>query len=377
MIPLRIPNSLNFIKQMIVCFTFFFIPLLLFDLGFDGLQIGILMSTFTIVTLFSSFPIGIINDRLSIKYVIITGMLLESLFFAGLYAFSDFWLIVPIFMAGGLGGNMIDTSIRSLTFKALDPRKKGKRLGIYQLASTGGSGVGIVMGGILLYSMNFGSVLLISAGAFLFMALLSYLISEAKIERFPLAEYKSIILKKSTAIFLLPLFLFGVHWGAEQTSFSLFLREELGLGLVASGIYIGVPVLILAAISLLTGMRIDRTGSNRATFFLGIIISGFGHIFMAHPFVPISFLSRVVHEIGDALAMVSWNVSFYKIFKVDRVAGETSMAYTIMIMGGVLGSLVFGPIGFAYGFQWPFIASGVLSLISFVILFSCRKKVNF
>ncbi|MBN2330887.1 MAG: MFS transporter [Candidatus Aenigmarchaeota archaeon] len=377
MLPLRIPNGLNFFKQLLISFTFFFLPLYLFDLGFDGLQIGILMSIFNIVNLFSSFPIGIINDKLSIKYVIIFGMLLESLFFAGLYLYTDFLLIIPFFIAGGLGGNMIDTSIRSLTFKALGPGGRGRKLGIYQLASTGGFGIGIVLGGFMLASLDFSGVMLITSAAFLLLALVSYIITESRIGRFPLREYRSIILRRSTAIFLLPLFLFGIHWGAEHTSYSLFLREGLGLDLGGIGIYMGIPVMVLAVVSMIAGSRIDKTGNNKVFFFAGLVISGIGHIMMAYPVVPVSFMFRVLHEIGDAMAAVGYNVSFSKIFKVERVAGETSIAYTVMIMGAVFGSLVFGPLGFAYGFSYPLIISGALSLLSFAILFSFRNRVHF
>jgi MFS family permease len=93
--------------------------------------------------------------------------------------------------------------------------------------------------------------------------------------------------------------------------------------------------------------------------------------------VPISFISRVMHEIGDGLVFVSYYYSFSKIFKIERVAGETSAAMTIMIFGAVLGSLVFGPLGYAYGFAWPFIISGALSLLSFALLFSLKNKVDF
>ncbi len=377
MLPLRIPNGLNFFKQFLISFTFFFLPLFLFDLGFDGLQIGILMSIFNVVNLFSSFPIGIINDKLSIKYVIITGMLLESVFFAGLYYFTDFWIIIPFFIAGGLGGNMIDTSIRSLTFKALGPGGRGRKLGIYQLASTGGFGIGIVLGGFMLAALDFPIVMMITSASFLLLAFISYIITESRIERFPISEYRNIILKRSTAIFLLPLFLFGIHWGAEHTSYSLFLREVLGLDLGGIGVYMGIPVIILAVVSLIAGTRIDKTGNNKVFFFAGLVVSGLGHILMAYPVVPISFMFRILHEIGDAMAAVGYNVSFSKIFKVERVAGETSIAYTVMIMGAVVGSIVFGPVGFAYGFSYPLIISGVLSLLSFAILFTLRKKVDF
>ena len=377
MIPLKVPNGLNFAKNFLASFTFFFLPLLLFDLGLDGLQIGILLSSATFITLFSSFPIGIINDRLSIKYVVIAGMLLESAFFAGLYAFKDFWLILPFFVAGGLGSNMIDTSIRSLTFKALSPEKRGKWLGILQFTGTGGFSIGVMLGGFMLYSMNFSGVLLLSAVAFLAMAFVSYFVAEAKKGKFPLREYKSIVLRKGTIIFLLPLFIFGLHWGAEHTSYSLFLREELGLGLIESGIYIGVPIMVLAVVSVVAGLRIDKTGSHKAPLFMGFIISGFGHVMMAYPIVPVSFVFRVVHEIGDALAMLSYNVSFSKIFKVDRVAGETSIAYTIITIGGILGSLIFGPLGYTYGFAWPFIISGLLTFVSFALLLLFRERADF
>ena len=374
---LRIPNSISFSKQFLIGLTFFSLPLLLFDFGFDGLSIGILMSVFSMVSLFSSFPIGAINDRLSIKYVIIIGMLLESVFFAGLYAFRNFWVMLLFFLAGGLGGNMVDTSVRSLTFKALGHERRGKKLGFYQVATTGGFGTGIILGGLLLFSFRFSGVLLISSAACLALALASWLIADVERIKFPISEYREIILRKGTALFLLPLFIFGIHWGAEHTSYSLFLRQTLGLDYFWSGIYMGIPILFLVAASVLTGMRIDRKGGHRQALFSGIVLSGLGHIMMVLQPAAVSFIFRLIHEIGDGVAAVSYNLSFSKIFKVERIAGETSAAVTVMVIGNVLGALAFGPLGYAYGFGWPLVISGVLSLVSFAALFLVRKRVDF
>jgi len=374
---LRIPNSISFSKQFLIGLTFFSLPLLLFDFGFDGLSIGILMSVFSMVSLFSSFPIGAINDRLSIKYVIIIGMLLESVFFAGLYAFRNFWVMLLFFLAGGLGGNMVDTSVRSLTFKALGHERRGKKLGFYQVATTGGFGTGIILGGLLLFSFRFSGVLLISSAACLALALASWLIADVERIKFPIREYREIILRKGTALFLLPLFIFGIHWGAEHTSYSLFLRQTLGLDYFWSGIYMGIPILFLVAASVLTGMRIDRKGGHRQALFSGIVLSGLGHIMMVLQPAAVSFIFRLIHEIGDGVAAVSYNLSFSKIFKVERIAGETSAAVTVMVIGNVLGALAFGPLGYAYGFGWPLVISGVLSLVSFAALFLVRKRVDF
>jgi len=374
---LRIPNSISFSKQFLIGLTFFSLPLLLFDFGFDGLSIGVLMSVFSVVSLFSSFPIGAINDRLSIKYVIIIGMLLESVFFAGLYTFRNFWVMLLFFLAGGLGGNMVDTSVRSLTFKALGHERKGKKLGFYQVATTGGFGTGIILGGLLLFSFKFSGVLLISSAACLALALASWLIADVERIKFPISEYREIILRKGTALFLLPLFIFGIHWGAEHTSYSLFLRQTLGLDYFWSGIYMGIPILFLVAASVLTGMRIDRKGGHRQALFSGIVLSGLGHIMMVLQPASVSFIFRLIHEIGDGVAAVSYNLSFSKIFKVERIAGETSAAVTVMVIGNVLGALAFGPLGYAYGFGWPLVISGVLSLVSFAALFLVRKRVSF
>ena len=377
MASMRVPNALSFQKQILIGLTFFFLSLMLFDWGFSGLQIGILMSAISFVQLFSSFPIGAINDRLSIRAVIITGMLLESAFFAGLFLFRDFWLVLFSFIAGGLGGNMIDVSVRSLTFKVLGNDGKGRKLGIYQIATTGGFGVGTTLGGLLLFGMSYSGVLLLTSVAFLLLAAASAMIPDVERIRFPMRDYRKIILRRSTALFLLPLFLFGIHWGAEHTSYSLFLRQDLGLGLLYSGLYMGIPVIILAAVSLYIGKRIDRKGEHhRTAFFAGLLLSGFGHIMMIFPPAPLSFAFRVIHEIGDGMAAVSYNLSFAKIFKVERIAGETSAAYTVMIIGNILGSLTFGPLGYAYGYAWPLAISGAVTLVSLAVLYLSRNRIG-
>jgi MFS family permease len=375
---LRISNTLNMTKQFLVGLTLFFLPLMLFDMGFSGLEIGIFMSTFTVVALFSSFPIGVINDRLNVKYVVAAGMLLESLLFAGLAYAADFWTLLILFVAGSLGGCMIDTSIRGFTFKSVDVTTRGRKLGTYHSLFTGGFGASIVLGGLLLYSMDFVSVLLITSLAFVFMAAVSAgLLSEARKVRFPLGDYRKVILSRYTLLFFIPLFIFGMHWGAEHTSYSLFLRETFGLGLAESGLYMGIPIVILSFAAFYAGTLVDRKVSHRKFFFGGFLISGVGHILMTFPVLPLSFIFRVIHEVGDGLAGVGYYVSFSKLFKKERVSGESGFGYSVIATGATIGSLIFGPMGYEYGFQWPLIVSGMLSIASVLLLFALRKRMDF
>lgn len=377
MVSLKIPNGLFLVKQILVSLTFLFIPLFFFDLGFSGLQIGVLMSSITVVAIFSTFPIGVINDKFSIKYVTVLGMLFESVMFFGLYMFTDFLTILVFFILGALGGNMIETSIRGLTFKVTESGCKGKRLGRFQAVASGGSGIGVLIGGLLLFTFKFSGVLLMSAITFLVLAVFSLLITEVKKVSFPMRDYKSIIMKRETVLFLLPLFVFGFHWGAENTSYALFLREGLGLGFAGSGIYMSIPIIVLSLTALKVGSFIDRKGGNRKIFFIGMMISGIGHVLMTTQIIPLSFIFRLIHEIGDGLTFVSYYVGFSNIFKTERISGEASIATSIMMMGAAVGSLIFGPMGHAYGFSWPLIISGALSIVIVFILFPVRKNLNF
>ncbi|MFH0956847.1 MAG: MFS transporter [Candidatus Aenigmatarchaeota archaeon] len=374
---LAVPNALNAGKQALVSMTFFFLPVMLFGMGLSGLQIGILMSVLTVVIFLSSFPIGVINDRLSIRYVMMLGMFLESAFFFGLSFARGFPELLLVFIVGGLGGNMVDTSIRSLVFKKAEDSVRGRKLGFYQFVSSAGSGAGTLLGGTLLWLLSFNGALIISAGAFLVMGIASLLVADTVREKFPLRQYGRVILRKTSVLFFLPLFILGLHWGAENTSYAMFLRSSLGLDLFLSGIYMGIPIILLGVVSLSAGRLIDTKGSARKTFILGFFLSGAGHILMTVNNVPLSFAFRLVHEVGDGLAMVSYLVIFAKMFKKESIAGETGAASAVILFGSALGAIVFGQVGYALGFAWPLIISGALTIASVAIILIAGKRISF
>lgn len=374
---LAVTQSLNVSKQFMISVTFFFLPLMLFDMGLSGLEIGILMSFVTITTFFSTFPIGVINDKLSTKYVILIGMFLEAAFFLGLATASGFPALLLLFVTGSLGGSMIDMSIRSIVFKRAGESARGRKLGFYQFLTSAGSGAGTLIGGMLLYMIDFKGALIFSSIAFAVMGAASFLITDTKRGKLPLREYSRSILRKSTVLLFLPLFIFGLHWGAEDTSYALFLRQSLGLNLVSSGIYMGLPIVILGAISLIAGRKIDNSGSARKTFILGFLVSGAGHILMTVNNVPLSFSFRVMHEIGDGLAMVSYLVIFAKTFGKESIAGESGAATAVMMFGAAMGAVIFGQVGYAYGFAWPLIISGVMTIASVALIVIAGKRISF
>jgi predicted MFS family arabinose efflux permease len=47
---------------------------------------------------------------------------------------------------------------------------------------------------------------------------------------------------------------------------------------------------------------------------------------------------------------------------VERIGGSASLISLITTLGVLAGSLIFGPLGAGYGYAWPLIVSGVISL---------------
>jgi MFS family permease len=369
MTSLKIPNTLNFFESFIVNFIVWFLPLLFVDLGFSGLEIGILVSVFTVVSLLTSFPIGVINDRLSIREAILAGFLLLAIFLFGIFTVKGFWPFLLFYAIGGLGGNMVYVSVRGLTMKVAGRKDRGKRIGIFQFAATLGGAAGSLLGGLLLYMLNFNLTIVAGAMLMLFMALLSLSVPRMKIERFPLIEYGRSVLKKPVLIFILPLFLFGMHWGAELTSYSLFLKNNLGLDLFWSGLYMGLSLVPMALAAYVAGRRIQGNGGLvKMIFFSGILLSGLMHILMVVPNPQLSFIFRTIHEIGDGMVMVSYYVILSGMFRKKSISGETGLAHTITTLGSVAGALAFGIMGPALGYGMPFVVSGVLSLVCLAFL---------
>jgi predicted MFS family arabinose efflux permease len=51
-----------------------------------------------------------------------------------------------------------------------------------------------------------------------------------------------------------------------------------------------------------------------------------------------------------------------RLFHVDRIGGSASLISLTTTMGVFAGSLIFGPLGAAHGYQMPLIISGAISL---------------
>ncbi len=355
--------AMNFLSRVFIGFSFVFVAVYLLDTGFSGLETGFLMALLAVTSLFISLPVGIINDRLDIRYTILLGYFLSFSFFIAIANSSEFWLFVPAFFIGGMGFNIIETSYRNYVFKDREPRHEGGKFGTFTLWDTFGTFTGSILGMVLVFVLGFPTTFMIIGIYFLVLMPLVFLMEPVSVARTKLVQYERDFLRPNNILLAIILFLFATHWGAERTSYGLFLRDVLNLNEINMGLYAAFAILFLGIAAFFFGSRIDRRTDFRKLFLIGLLLSGMTHILMTIPNVYVSFLFRAIHEAGDGIQRVSTFFWLRKKFRTTRLGGDSGIFFVIMTLGEFTGSIIYGPIGFAYGYSMPLILSGITTII--------------
>lgn len=359
--------------------TFFFPLFFKNEMGFSGAQIGWLYALGSATAFFTILPVGFINDKLQGRKLGMLGVLLICIGYILIPHMTQFSQIVMIFMTFSFGNTLFYLSIDSLIHKVRETEKRGQYYGAYNAMHISGVGLGMITGGALLNILSFDAVFHISAVLYGIMVLGSFALPPIKIGKVALVQYSKDIFRTDVLIFLFILFAFSLHFGAESTSYGLFLRENLGLSRFHMGLYMAGEAAALAIASITFGKAIDRGKIGIIhVFIIGMILSGVTHISMTTSNITLSFLSRTVHGVGDGAMFVFLFLGVSKFFEKERLGGNNGITSFIIKVGVITGSLIFGPLGASMGYQFPLIYSGTMEIMGVVIfLLFLRKKFAF
>ena len=360
-------------SAVIAC-IYFLLPLYLKGgLQFTGGQIGLLYAVLSLNAILVSFPVGVIGDRYPARILTRVGLAGTAASLWGLSVVGSFWPFLAVFLAFGLSSQLFRLSLDTLLFKE-DHGDAPRRLGHYNAMRMGGMMVGVLLGGAAYYWLDFTATLkLFSLGLLLLIAPTVWLPVTGGV-RTPLFEYGRDFLAPPVLFFATWLFLFTLHWGAEATSLSLFLEKNLGLSPLGVGAYMAGEFGVVALTAYLYG-RFWAGRLKPLTFLaLALVFSGAGHIMMTYPVLPWSFAWRAVHGFGDGLILMETYATITRLFHVDRVGGNASLISLTTTLGVFAGSLIFGPLGAAYGYQVPLIASGAISLALLPLAYAGLKE---
>jgi predicted MFS family arabinose efflux permease len=359
---MRRVHAVNFVRTMAVTTVAFLAPLRFLRLGFDGVGIGVIVAVFAAAPIVFSFPTGWMNDRLSMKKVILAGLLAMSAAFVAVGYVRSVAPMAAIFLLVGVANSAINVSINSLYYKdgaATDPnRKYGHFIGWLSL----GPPTGLLLGSLLTGVSGFRTLLWAMAGLTALAATAVGGFGEEKFEAVSFREYRFSVFNRRTLLFSAFLVLLALHWGTELTVYGPFLRTRFGLGDSGVALYMAGAYLALSLAAFLVGRLRYDARRNRRLFLLGMVVSGAGLVLMTVGDVRLSFLFRFLHEGGDGLMGAFAVLTISRLFERRTVGGGAGILSALQTSGHMAGSLAFSWLGFRAGFQVPMIVAGAILL---------------
>jgi MFS family permease len=355
-------HFINFCRKLTVNSILFLIPIHFLKLGFTGWQIGFVTAFYAISPLVFSFPAGWINDHLSIMKMIRGALLLvsSSLFLIG--RTNNFLLLAGVFLIMGISNNALDVSTNSLFYKDERQMDQNKKYGQLSFWLAMGMAVGTFAGGFLTQYASFKIMFSIYSGFMFLILFFTGNIGPEQFDRVTLKEYRLELVNRKTLLFMIMIFVLTLHWGAENTVYSPFLKDFFQLNNLQVSLYISIPLFFLALSAFLISLRKYNPRVNKRLFLFSLTISGLGLILMVNKSLPISFVFRVVHEIGDGLMGALIVLYISRLFQKRSIGGSSGILLAVMTTGHMVGSFLFSTIGFRYGLHLPFIISGFLLL---------------
>jgi len=353
-------HFVNFTRKFTFISVVFLIPLHFLKLGFNGWQIGFILAVYAVAPLVVSFPTGWINDRLSMAGVIRGALLAQGILLILAAATRNFPLMTAVFLLLGTANNVLDVSLQSFFYKDETAMDQNRKYGEYTFWMGLGPALGVVAGGVLTNVAGFETVLVAFGGATILVFLAVGSFDHQKFHAVSIRDYGRDIFRGKTLLFVVFLFILALHWSVEGTVYSPFLERNLGLGSFPAAAYIGGGLLFLAVAAVLFGGVKFDARLNKRMMLVSMFLSGAGFVLMTVRPPALSFFFRVVHDVSDGMMGVTIAVFISRLFGRRTIGGSAGVLLSIQILGQMTGSLVFAPLGYRFGLQYPFLVCGSL-----------------
>jgi len=344
--------------------------------GYSHFQVGVLVAVFPLVSLVLMIPFGIFVDRIAPKKLVITSLFIFAAGLAGLLAVQDFWQTLGFVALGGAGNALFNNALPALYFKSLGDKIRGFKLGIFNAALLIGYGLGPFFGGFIMpvYGMN--GVIVFSMLGLVPSFVLCLFLNDVPGSMVRLSDYRTDLSSKSAIVFIILVFLFSLHAGAEQSSFSLYLNKEVGLDDSMVGLLFFIHADVMAILAVFNGIIGDRFNARgrglAALFYSGIIVSGITNIslFFATSFGTV-LATRLSHALGDSMVMVTRSLITSNLFISSRMGGNLGVVTTTVTLATLVGAVISGAVpGYASGF----VIAGALAILAIPLVILTKPE---
>ncbi|MCK5404604.1 MAG: MFS transporter [Desulfobulbaceae bacterium] len=368
--------GINFIHWMVLAH----LPVLLRSYGLTDLELATVIGLFSLSSMALMLPMGVFSDYFSPRRTLLFGALLQAWYFMSLPAIKTFWSFLPIVFIGGLGTASLLVVSESLYMKLFCQEKRGRRVAIYQLSTYLGYGLGPLAGGILLQNHSYLLFPMAAAGACLVL-ILGFFLKDSEPIVFSFKEYGNDILRPAPLLLMACIFVMGTHFGVEQTSFSLFMNQNLGLSSKEIGlVFAGLGLWMAAAVPVIGALH-DKKKSVFIFLLSGLAVSGIFQVATAWTTGFSSLLTiRLLHTMGDAVALLELSVLVALLFPSRRLGGNSGLLYAIRTLATFSAAIISGGFNKEWGYGASFLGNGIFvilfALASALFIWSSRKRMQ-
>ncbi len=358
-----------FFNHFLPFLTLVFLPLYFKTIGLNGWQTGILFAIPPLVSFLVSFPIGMMNDKVVSRNLILLSMLILAVFYFGLTLTSNFVILIFLFILSGISNNLWELSLQSVIFKTIRKIGQGSVLGFFRFSSSVGISLGYILGGYLLGLFSFKLAFIVTSVLFFLFAFYSFLLPKTKTALTNIKDYAYDLKNKKVFWLALLFFIITFHWGPERTSMMLFLKEDVGLTLVQSGWFLGISIIALGLAAFFFGKHYDLSLRLKPMIVFGLLCSGIGNIGWYFTLNPVwVFILRVIHEAGDGAMAVFILLEITNLFEKKRVGGDSAFVTVVSVLGTVMGSVIAGGLGDLFGNAFPIMLSGIIMILGLSLI---------
>ncbi len=337
---LRRVFGLNFARSLAFTSILFLLPLHFVRIGYNGWQIGVIVSLLSLAPLLSAFPAGWVNDRISIAGAVRAAFLADGLLLALLAVTRSFPVVCAAFFLLGVANNVLDVSLASLTYKDETAIDQNRKYGLYVFWLGLGAVFGIAGGGLLVQKADFRVLLFLFAAILALSAAFVRGLDGGKFHLTGIRDYGRDVLRPKSLLFLGFVFLVGLHWAVEGTVYAPFLETRFGLTTFQSSLYMAAGLLFLPLGAIAVGRRRFEPAQNRGLLFGSMVLSGAGLILSTAGPVWLSLVFRFAHDFGDGAmgALIALTIS--RLFERKSVGGSAALVLAVQILAKMLGAMV-------------------------------------
>jgi MFS transporter, DHA1 family, multidrug resistance protein len=343
-----IPCIVQCLQAIFLWSVLAYITIYWIDSGFSHFEVGILVAVFPLTSLICMVPFGMFVDRLSPKKLAIASYVVFAASIAGLMAVHDFWPTFLVLAIGGIGNALFSNSLPALFYKTMGDKFRGFKLGTFNAAMLVGYGLGPLLGGYIYSAFDMNAVFTLSLLGLVPLLVVSTFMLDASGTVVKLSDYRADLSTKSALVFIILIFVYALHSGVEQTSFSLLLNKDLGIDKSGIGWMVFIYYMFMAILSLFSGFlgdRLNAKGRNLSLpLYAGILISGLTNIALlfSSDFGGV-LATRLSHALGHSLTSVTRNLIASNLFVSKRMGGNLGVIAATGTLALLAGAMIGAP----------------------------------